>query len=103
MKNNNLLSNDYTTFNSSILLAAQAKAIKEIIKNKGWFHHSELTLLPAIQHRDQILHHIRSKDPSEDNTAIKVELRAAENVFSDHFSLAQAAVYIQQATIIHNM
>ena len=77
MKNNKSLSNDYTDFNSAILLAAQATATKERTKNQGWFHHSEFTLLPEIQHRGQLLHHLRLKDPSEDNTAIKFELRAA--------------------------
>ena len=91
MKNNKSLSNAYTTFNSAILLAVQATAIKERKNNEGWFHHSKLNLIPAIQHRYQLLHHLRSKDPSEDNTLIKVELRAAQNVVSDHVSLAKSA------------
>ena len=78
-------------------------ATKEITKNQGCFHHSELTLLPAIHHRDQLLHHLWSKDPSEDNTAIKVELRFAQNVVSDHVSLAKAAWSTYQTTIIYNM
>ena len=103
MKNNKSLLNDYTTFNSAIQLAAQATATKERTKNQGWFHHSELTLITAIQHIDQLLQHLRSKDPSEDNTAIKVELRSAQNIVSDHVSLAKAAWSTHQATIIHNM
>ena len=103
MKNNKSLSNYYTTFNSAIVLAAQDTATKEITNNQGCFHHTELTLLLAIQHRDQLLHHLRSKDPSEDTTAIKVELRAAQNVVCDHVSLAKSAWSTHQATITHNM
>ena len=62
-----------------------------------------MTLLPAIQHRDQLLHHLRPKDPSEDSTAIKVELRAVLNVVSDHVSLAKAAWSTHQATINYNI
>ena len=103
MKNNKSLSNDYTTFNSAILLEEQYTAIKEITKNQGWFHHSELTLLPAIQHRYQLRYHLRPKDPSEDTTTIKVELRAPQNVFCDHFFLSKAACSTHQTTIIHNI
>ena len=62
-----------------------------------------MTLLPAIQHRDQLIHHLQSKDPSEDNTAIKVELRASQNVVSDHVSLAKSAWSTHLSTIIHTM
>ena len=103
MKNNKSLSNYYTTFNSAILLDAQDMATKERTKNQGGFHHSELILLPEIQHRDHLLHHLLSKDPSEDTTAIKDKLRAAQNVVSDYVSLAKAAWSTHQATIIHNM
>ena len=103
MKNNKSLSNDNTTFNSAILLAAQNTATKEITNNKGWFHHSELTLITAIQHRDQLTHHLRLNDPSEDTTSIKVELRASQNVVCDHVSLAKAPWSTHQAKIIHNM
>ena len=40
LKNNNSLSNDYTTFNSSILLSAQETETKERTNNQGCFHHS---------------------------------------------------------------
>ena len=103
IKNNKSLSNDYTTFNSAILLVSQVTETKERTKNQGWFHHSELNLFPVIQHRDQLLHHIRLKDPSEDTTTIKVELRAAQNVVSDHVSLSKVAWFTHQAKIIHNM
>ena len=62
-----------------------------------------MTLLPAIQHQDQLLHHLRPKDPSEDTTVIKIKLRAAQNVVCDHVSLAKAAWSTHQETIIHNM
>ena len=51
IKNNKSLSNDYTTFKLAILLAAQDTATKERTNNQGWFHHSELIVLPAIQHQ----------------------------------------------------
>ena len=38
-----------------------------------------------------------------DGTAIKVELRAAQNVVKDHVSLATATWSTHQATIIHSM
>ena len=103
MEKEKLLSNDYTTFNSAILLAAQDTATKETTKNQGWFHHSELILLPIIQHRDHLLHHLRSKETSEDTTTIKDELKSAQNVVSDYVSLAKSARSTHQAKIIHNM
>ena len=75
-ENDKLLSNNYITSNSAIILAAQEKTTKERKKNQGWFHHSELILLPVIQHQDHLLHHIRSKDPSEYTTTIKDELKS---------------------------
>ena len=87
MKDNKLLSNDYTNFNSAILLAAQDTATKERTKNQGWFHHSELILLPEIQHRYHLLNHLKSKDPSEDTTSIKEELKTSQNFISDYVSL----------------
>ena len=103
MKNNKSLSNDYTTLNSAILLAAQDTSNKERTKNKVWFHHSELILLPEIQHQDHLLHHLWSKNPSEDTTVIKVEPRAAQNVVSDYVSLAKAAWSTHQEKITQNM
>ena len=103
MENNKSLSNDYTTFNSAILPSAQDTATKERTNNQGWCHHHEQILLPAIQQQDQLVHQLQSKDPSEDITAIKDELKAAQNVVSDYISLAKAAWSTHQATIIHNM
>ena len=62
-----------------------------------------MILIPVIQHRDHLLRHLQSKDPSEDTTAIKDLLKAAQNVVSDHVSLAKASWSTHQATIIHNM
>ena len=60
---NKLLSHDYTYSNSAIIIAAQDTTTKERTKNQGWFHHSEIILFPVIQHRDHLLHHLRSMDP----------------------------------------
>ena len=103
MKKNTSLSNDYTTFNSAIFLAAKDTATREITKSQGRFHHYELILLPTIQHRDNLLYHLRSKYPSEDTTAIKDELRASQNVVNDYVYLAKAAWSTHQSTIIYNM
>ena len=97
MENKKILSNDYTNFNSAILLSAQDTATKKRIKSQGWFYHSELILLPMIQHRDHLLHHLRSKHPSENTTAIKDELKYAQNVVSDYVYLAKAAWSTHQA------
>ena len=64
MENYKSLSNDYTNFNSAILLAAQDTETEERTNNQGWFHHSELILLTDIQQQDHLLHHLQSKDPS---------------------------------------
>ena len=71
MENDKLLSNDYTTFKSANILAAQYMVTKERTNNQGWFRQYELILITVIQHRDHLLHHLRSKYPSEDTTAIK--------------------------------
>ena len=52
MSNNQLQANDYTNFNSAILIAARDTATTDQNKNQGWFHHSESNLLPVILHRD---------------------------------------------------
>ena len=40
LKNNKLLSNDYISFKSAILIAIQDTETKERTNNQGWFHHS---------------------------------------------------------------
>jgi len=61
----------YTTFNTAILTAAKKTAKKQRTKNQGWFHHSNSVLIPVIHHRDRLIHHLQSQDPSEDTTALR--------------------------------
>ena len=102
-KDNKLLSHNYTYFNLAILIAAQDTATKARTKNQGWFHHSEIILFAVIQHRDHLLHHLISTDPSENTTVIKEGLKAAQNVVNEQVSLAKASWSAHQAKIIHSM
>ena len=52
------LERDYTTFNANILKTGLETATQKKRENRGWFHHSEQTLLPTISHRDYLLHHL---------------------------------------------
>ena len=47
---------EYTTFNSLILLAARETATKLKYDNKGWFNHFLETFLPVITNRGNLIH-----------------------------------------------
>ena len=87
----------YTTFNTAILTAAKDTATKQITKNQGWFHHSNSMLIPAIHHRDRLLHHLRSQESSEETTAIRAQLQAAQVIVTDYVTLDKAAWSLHQA------
>lgn len=93
----------YTEFNSNILLAAKAMATRKKSDNHGWFHHSEHVLLPAISHRDHLLHLLRNTDSPAEMAVFQVYLTAAQPVVTDNISLAKAAWSAFQANKIHNM
>ena len=80
---------DYTTFNALILQSAQATATKPKSKDKGWFHHSKGALLPAIVHRDQLLHSLRTAS-SHTVSSIQTALTAAQEIVTDTIFLANA-------------
>ena len=101
--NNHSAKSPYTDFNSAILIAAKDTATKQRTKNQGWFHHSNSILLPAIHHRNRLLHHLRSQDPSEDTTAIRSQLKDAQAVVTDYVSLAKSAWSQHQAEMVHTM
>ena len=97
-------SKQYTQFNEFILKAATETATKSNTPDKGWFHHSLSTLLPTISHRDQLLHTLRTTEPSSLNTtAIKIDLKLAQIEVTDSISLAKAKWSAHQAERIHNM
>ena len=81
----------YTEFNYNILLAAKATATRKKSDNRGWFHHSEQVLLPAISYRDHLLHLLRATNSPAEATVFRVYLTAAQHVVTDNISLAKAA------------
>ena len=78
----------YMLLNQLILKAAAETATKSKSSNKGWFNFSKSTLLPAITHRDQLLHTLRTVT-SIDLLPINKSLTAAQYVVTDTISLAK--------------
>ena len=95
------LERDYTTFNSNILQSGLETATRKKTENRGWFHHSEQTLLPIISHRDYLLHHLRMCD--HDEPPLKVQLKLAQDAVTNNINLAKAAWSLHQAAKIHEM
>ena len=60
-------------------------------------------LIPAIHHRDRLLHHLRSQDSSEYTTAIRAQMQAAQVIVTDYVTLAKAAWSLHQAEIVYTM
>ena len=81
----------YTAFNTAILTAATDTAMRQKKKNQGWFHHSNSVLLPAIHHRDHLLHYLRSRDPFKDSIALRAQLQESQVIVTDYVTLAKAA------------
>ena len=86
---------DYTTFNANILKSGLETATRKKTENRGWFHHSEQTLLSTISHRDYLLHHLRTCD--HDDTLLKIQLRLAQDAVTNNIALAKAAWSLHQA------
>ena len=103
MSSNQLQVNDCTNFNSAILIAAQDTATTDQTKNQGWFHHLESNLLPVILHRGQLLHQLRSTDPSSDTTKLKKELKTTQKFVTNYVSHSKAAWSTHQAQIIYSI
>ena len=95
------LERDYTTFNADIIKAELETATRKKTENRGWFHHSEQTLLSTIPHRDYLLHHLRTCD--HDDTLLKIQLRLAQDAVTNNISLAKAAWSLHQGKKIHEM
>ena len=81
----------YTIFNTAILTVAKETTTKQRTKTQGWFHHSNSVLRPAIHHRNRLIHHLRSQDPSEDTIALRAQLQEAQVIVTNHVTLAKAA------------
>ena len=71
--------------------------------NQGWFHHSEIILLPIISYRDHLLRQLRTMDSPTEATFLKAHLDTAQNEVTDNISLAKAAWSSLQAEQIHTM
>ena len=93
---------NYKLFNQLILKAAEETATKPKSSDKGWFQFSKSTFLPAITHRDQLLHTLRTVT-SIDLSLIKKSLTTAENVVTDTISLTKSTWSSYQADRIHAM
>ena len=74
---------NYTEFNAKIILAAKETATRKNTDNRGWFHHSENTLLPIISYRDHLLHHLRATNSLAEATFLKAHLDASQNEVTD--------------------
>ena len=95
------LERDYTTFNADILKAGLQTATRKKTENKGWFHHSEQTLLPIISYSDYFLHHLRMWD--HDDPLLTVQLKLSQYVVTNNIALAKAAWSLHQAEKIHEI
>ena len=93
-------SSNYTLFNHIILKAAAETNTKPKSSYKGWFQFYRSTLLPAITHRDQLLHTLRAVT-SIDLLMINKALTTAQNIVSNTISIAKATCSSYQANIIH--
>ena len=93
---------DYTTYNKLILKSATETATKLRSEDKRWFYHSKEALLPAITHRDQLLHSLRTAT-SHRATGIKTALNTAQEIFTDTISLAKATWSAHLAKKVHDM
>ena len=91
----------YTTFNANILQAGLETATRKKTENRGWFHHSEQTLLPIISYRDYLFHHLRTCN--HDDPLLKVQLKLPQDAVTNNIALAKAAWSLHQATKIHEM
>ena len=95
------LERDYTTFNANILQAGLETATRKKTENKGWFHHSEQTLISIISHRDYLLHHLQTCN--HDDTLLKIQLILSQEAVTSNIALAKSAWSLHQAAKIHEM
>ena len=96
---------EYTTFNSLILQAANETATKLKYDNKGWFNHYLVTLLPVITNRVNLLHLLRHTDTSNYDSirVIKHDLKLVQNNVTGSIYQAKARWSASQAARINKM
>ena len=93
---------DYTTYNELILKPATETATTLRFEEKGWFYHSKDAIIPAITHRGQLLHSLRTAT-SHAATPIKIALTTAHEIVTDTISLEKATWSAHLAQKVHDM